>query len=106
MTFVDEDGETVLDTQSVAEGEAPVYDGETPTKAATAQYTYAFAGWDKEFAEVTENATYTATYDRTVNQYTVTYTGTGVETQTSTVNYGAGTPTYRTLQLQHPWVSS
>lgn len=56
MTFVDEDGTTVLK-------EATEYDYGTasgdivkpadPTKAATAQYTYTFAGWTPELAEVT-----------------------------------------------------
>lgn len=72
ITFVDEDGTTVLDEQTCDYGTMPVYAGETPTKEATAQYTYTFSGWTPELATVTWDATYTATYTATVNQYTAT----------------------------------
>ncbi|MBQ6366639.1 MAG: InlB B-repeat-containing protein, partial [Oscillospiraceae bacterium] len=75
VTFVDENG-TVLkaaalyDYGTVAEAiEKPA----DPNKEATAQYTYAFAGWTPEITEVTEDATYTATYTSTVNRYSVTF---------------------------------
>ena len=73
ITFVDEDGTTVLDTQALDYGATPVYAGETPTKAATAQYTYTFAGWSPAITTVAADTTYTATYTETVNKYTVTF---------------------------------
>lgn len=73
ITFIDEDGTTVLDVQTVPYGETPIYGGEAPTKAADAQYTYAFNGWSPAIASVTGDATYTATYSSTVNKYTVTF---------------------------------
>ena len=72
ITWLDDDGETVLDTATLEYGETPVYDG-TPEKAATAQYTYTFNGWSPEVSTVTGDATYTATYSSTVNKYTVTW---------------------------------
>jgi uncharacterized protein YjdB len=72
IKFVDDDG-TELQSSEVAYGETPEYAGEAPTKEATAQYTYEFAGWSPAIAEVTGNATYTATYTSTVNKYTVTF---------------------------------
>ena len=93
ITFVDEDG-TELQSSEVAYGETPVYTGETPTKAATAQYTYTFAGWDPTIAAVTGTQTYTATYEATVNTYTVTFKNWDGETlQSGEYAYGA-TPAY------------
>lgn len=62
ITFVDDDGTTVLDEQTLDYWATPVYAGETPTKEATQQYTYTFSGWTPAIATVTEDATYTATY--------------------------------------------
>ena len=56
VTFVDEDGTTELDEQTLDYWATPVYAGETPTKESTAQYTYTFSGWTPEIATVTADA--------------------------------------------------
>ncbi|MBQ7598873.1 MAG: hypothetical protein IJU56_09865 [Clostridia bacterium] len=104
ITFVDEDGTTVLDTKTLAYGAAVTYGGTTPTKASTAQYDYTFGGWSDgttnyaagvALPAVAGNTTYTAYYTPTTRSYTITWVdgdGKTIETDTS-VEYGA-TPTY------------
>ena len=64
ITWVNYDG-TVLETDTVTEGDTPTYDGATPTRAEDSEYTYAFKGWDKTVVAATADATYTATYTQT-----------------------------------------
>ena len=93
ITFVNEDG-TELQSGQVEYGQTPVYNGQTPEKAADAQYTYTFAGWDNDIEPVTGDATYTATYTKTVNKYTVKFANEdGTELQSGQVEYGQ-TPVY------------
>lgn len=76
VTFVDEDGTTILK-------EATAYDYGTkaedialpknPTKNMNVEYHYVFDGWDKEIANVTEDVVYKATYKSIKNIYGVTF---------------------------------
>lgn len=66
ITWVDEDGVTVLYEAEFAYGSMPEYGGADPVKEATAEYTYSFAGWTPEVVEVVGTATYTATYTATL----------------------------------------
>ena len=94
ITFVDEDGITILQSSEVKYGQTPEYNGETPTKESTAEFDYTFAGWTPKIANVTEEATYKATYTETKRSYTVTFVDEdGTELQSSKVEYGE-TPVY------------
>ena len=65
-------GSTTLQTSTVNHGVTPTYNGSTPTKSATVQYTYAFSGWSPTIAAATKDQTYTAQFSSTVRSYTVT----------------------------------
>lgn len=95
VTWNDEDG-TALETDTrVATGATPSFDGETPAKASTAQYDYAFDAWTPATEAVASNTVYTATYTETLRTYTITwvnYDGTTV-LDTDVVAYGE-TPEY------------
>ena len=76
VTFIDEDGKTILkEAKEYTYGTEAVNieRPETPTKEATAEYSYEFAGWEPEIKDVTENAIYKATYKEIINKYTVTF---------------------------------
>lgn len=72
VTFYDEDGSTILGT-SVVEYGKPAVAPATPTKQRNDGYTYTFAGWDKEFNNVTIDMGVKASYSRKANEYTITY---------------------------------
>ena len=54
-------------------GKLPEFKGEIEEKAADAQYSYTFNGWDKEIVPVTGATTYTATYSSSLNSYLVKF---------------------------------
>jgi len=90
VTWKNYDGTTLETDQNVEEGTTPSYDGATPTKTSTAQYSYTFSGWDKEITTVTGDVTYTAQFTETTNTYTVNWKnedGTPLETDED-VPYG------------------
>lgn len=82
-------GETTLQTDSLAYGVMPEYKGSTPEKAATAQYTYTFKAWEPEVVAVTADAVYTATFDSTAVLYQVVFISEGDTLQNEMLEYGA-----------------
>lgn len=100
VTWKNHDGATLETDTGVAYGTTPTYNGSTPTKAADAQYTYTFKGWDKEISPVTGDTTYTATYTPIPRSYSITWKnwdGTVLDTDPyqygSTPSYDGNTPT-------------
>ncbi len=88
VQFVNDDG-TVLQESMVDYLGMPEYKGEIPEKAADAQYTYTFAGWDEEFKQVEGAQVYKATYNKTLNSYKVQFVNDdGTVLQEETLDYG------------------
>ncbi len=65
-------GTTVLDSWKINEWATPEYTGDTPTKAATAQYTYTFSGWNPTVWPIYKKTDFKAQFDSTVNEYDIT----------------------------------
>ena len=71
ITWLNEDG-SLIDKTTVEYGKTPTH--ANPTKAATAEFTYTFAGWTPNVVAVTGDATYTATFNSSVNKYSISAT--------------------------------
>ena len=68
ITWQNEDG-SLIDQTTVEYGVVPTH--ADPTKEATAEYTYTFAGWTPAVVAVKGDATYKATFNSVVNVYTI-----------------------------------
>ncbi|MCR4691585.1 MAG: InlB B-repeat-containing protein [Lachnospiraceae bacterium] len=91
VIFKDDDGSVLKEVQS--------YDYNTPANEIvkptipntkrTDEYTYTFKSWNPEITNVTADATYTATYTREKNKYSITWNDENGNTlQTDSVEYG------------------
>ena len=90
ITFVDDDGTTVLWSGEFQFGVTPEYGGDPVTKEADAQYSYQFIGWEPELTAVDGEKTYKAVYETTLRSYTITWLNEdGSPIDTTTVSYGA-----------------
>lgn len=77
VNFKDESG-NILNQQTIRKGSAaknPISSGliAIPTKAPSVEYTYAFAGWDKAFDNITSNLDVNATFAPSTRYYTVNW---------------------------------
>ena len=88
VKWVNEDGTVLQTNEGVAYGTTPAYKGATPEKPADAQYSYEFSGWTPVVDKVTGDVTYTATYEKSVNSYTITWKSGDETLKTEQVKYG------------------
>ena len=80
---------TVLQEGTVDFGVTPEYTGITPTKPADEQYTYTFLSWTPVVVPVVDNVVYIATYNNTVNKYTIKFVDEdGTEISSAEYEYG------------------
>ena len=94
VTWKNYDG-TILSEEDYDYGVTPTYKGNTPVREGDDQYSYYFGAWEPTPLPVKGNIEYTASFYRSVNQYTVTwknYDGTILNEET--YEYGA-TPKYK-----------
>lgn len=109
-TFKDYDG-TVLKTWKIDEWETPTPPA-NPTREATAQYTYTFAGWNPTVWAITKKTTYTATYTSTVNKYTVSIASNDTdmwtvdESSVANIEYGTALSTEDNVLTIWTWESA
>ncbi|MBR7000732.1 MAG: hypothetical protein IKI01_09050 [Lachnospiraceae bacterium] len=93
VKFVTQNG-TELQSGRVEYLDIPVFNG-TPTMAPDEQYTYTFEKWSPDIKAVTGEATYTAIFTETTNEYTIKFVNEdGTELQSEKVKYGE-TPKYK-----------
>ena len=94
IKFQDDEGNE-LQKKELAYGETPRYTGNTPVKTdPDGIYSYTFAGWSPEITSVTDDATYTATFTWTYNDFEIKFVNEdGTLLQTKNVTYGQ-TPEY------------
>ena len=111
VTF--KNGGTVLKTADVAEGATASYSGALPSKPATAQYEYTFAGWatseggeavDLASTAISANTEFYAVFVESLREYTVTWSVDGTTTS-ETLVYGA-TPEYKGTTPTKPTVGN
>ena len=96
VTFLN--GNVKLQSNEVAYGEMPEYFGESPSKAATAQYTYLFNGWSPELKKVTESVSYAAVFENVLNKYEIRFVN-GAETYQSDSVYYGDLPEYKGVEI-------
>ena len=102
IEFVNDNGDSISSKADYHYGEFIILPG-NPTKEATAEYTYTFAGWsedgenviDLRTATVSENKTYKAVYTKEKNKYTVNFYNEDKTTllESKTVEYGSSATT-------------
>ncbi len=71
VTWKNYDGALLETDNDVQAGATPVYDGATPTKEGSGDFTYTFGGWTPLLSEVAQDSVYTATFKHAYNGQSV-----------------------------------
>ncbi|AMK13532.1 TIGR02543 family repeat-containing cell surface protein [methanogenic archaeon mixed culture ISO4-G1] len=71
VTWVSYDG-SVLKVDKIEYGSTPVYSGVSPMKIQPAHYKHTWVGWDRAIVPVEGDATYTAVFEQSIYDVTVT----------------------------------
>ena len=66
------DGE-VVETDTVKENDTASYDGKTPTKASTSEFSYTFESWEPALGKVTKDMQYVAKFKEEKRQYEISF---------------------------------
>jgi len=83
------DGVAVEVDNDVVQGTIPTFNGSTPTKPDTVQYSYSFSGWNPIVTAVTGNQVYEAIFSESLRIYTVQFNSNGGSSVASiTDSYG------------------
>ena len=90
VTFVNYDG-AMLKTEVVTKGGTATPPA-APTRKPTAEYTYTFSGWDKNYYNITGDMIITAVYVTTVREYLVSFASYDGSTIYTSALCAVGTP--------------
>ncbi len=87
------DGTELEKDTGVRHNSKPTYNGSTPTRTSEEGYSYSFAGWTPSVENATRDINYTATYNATPINYTLTYMDGELLLDSKTYNREASVPT-------------
>jgi len=94
ITWINEDNSLLEIDYYVPYGSNPIFNAAGPTMATDAQYIYEFKEWSPKITTVTSDATYKATYSKTIRTYTIIWSSyNGVLETDENIPYGT-TPSF------------
>lgn len=73
IQFFNYNGGDPLQSGQVEEGQNPSYTGATPTHESDAEWDYSFKGWEPALYAANKDQNYSATYNQTRREYTLTW---------------------------------
>lgn len=74
-------GEDIIYPYYLSYGAMPKFLSKNPQREADIDYTYKFTGWSPEITKVTEDKTYTATFEKEERKYVIIFKNGGIEVE-------------------------